>query len=492
MKNPSAQQKKIFEVFAQGKKSGHVVLDARAGSGKTTTVLAGIDLAPEQNILLCAFNKQIAEELKGRLTNPRATAKTLHALGLGLITRRWGRVNVDGKRGFKLAEKVVSFDGSVTDEMLRTRVKNVAAVVSKAKNMLPFATVKELTALVVEEIDAADLKDVGPEVLAGFAFEAMKAAEAQDGTGIDFDDMVWLPVRLGMLVPQYDLVVVDECQDMCATQILLAQGVCSGRMIVVGDPFQAIYGFRGADSGSMARLEKELSAKRMGLTITYRCPKSVVALAQKLVPDFHAAPTAPEGTVSRVEYGKAMGMPGPGDFFLSRKNAPLIRACLAFLRDGKRAIVRGRDIGAGLRKVVKAQKTETVVELLGKLEGFYEATIANLIAADASEARIERAQDEHETVIELSAGLTKTAELEKRLEDLFSDNNFANSIICSSVHKAKGLESERVFLLTDTLYPGRNRRTKIKPAQEQEERNIEYVAITRSKANLVLVSGLSS
>lgn len=488
--SPSPQQQTIFAEFETG--GGHVILDARAGSGKTTTVLAGIDLAPESNILLCAFNKQIAEELKTRLSNPRATAKTLHALGLGLVTRQWGRVQVDAKRGFKIAEKAVPQSRAVTDDMRRSRVKIVAGLASMAKNTLPFATKKQLTSLVIEEVDAPDLQSVEPAVIAGYVHEAMKLASENDDGSIDFDDMVWLPVRCKMLVQQYDLVVVDECQDMCATQILLAQGVCSGRMIVVGDPYQAIYGFRGADSGSMARLEKELSAKRLGLTVTYRCPKSVVALARELVPDFHAADAAPEGVVASVSYEKAVEQAAPGDFFLSRKNAPLIRACLGFLRDGRRAIVRGRDIGASLRKVVKAQKVDTIPELLIKLAGFYEATIANLVAADASEARVERARDEHDTIIELCSGLTRTSELDARLENLFSDNNFANSIICSSVHKAKGLEADRVFLLTDTLYPGRNRKTKIKPKQEQEERNIHYVGITRTRRELFLVEGLAS
>jgi superfamily I DNA/RNA helicase len=50
-------------------------------------------------------------------------------------------------------------------------------------------------------------------------------------------------------------------------------------------------------------------------------------------------------------------------------------------------------------------------------------------------------------------------------------------ITCSSVHRAKGLEAERVFVLAKTL------RT-----DNDEERNISYVAITRAKSSLVYVS----
>src|SRR5229473_2803675 len=96
----SAQQLAIFEWFRNGK--GNLVIRARAGSGKTSTIIEGITYASEQSIMLCAFNKRIATELGGRLRNPRAEAKTLHALGFGLVRNNWSGIRTDEDRGENL------------------------------------------------------------------------------------------------------------------------------------------------------------------------------------------------------------------------------------------------------------------------------------------------------------------------------------------------------------------------------------------------------
>ena len=97
----SEQQQAIFDWFAIG--AGHLVVRARAGTGKTSSILEAIKHAPEQRICLCAFNKKIADELTGRLRNPRAEAKTLHAIGFRVVLRMWQGTRVDADRGFRLA-----------------------------------------------------------------------------------------------------------------------------------------------------------------------------------------------------------------------------------------------------------------------------------------------------------------------------------------------------------------------------------------------------
>lgn len=486
IKNPSPQQVAIFEEFRHG--TGHLVLDARAGTGKTTTILEGIELAPESRIVMCAFNKVIAEELKTRLRNPRASARTLHSLGNGIVLSHWNRVTVDDRRGQRLASKAIGVKNPPRE--IPILVKNTAAI---GKNVAPFATVEQLRDLAVEFDFVPENKDLMAgeepwtvEQVASAAHKAMELATERDGT-IDFDDMVWLPVRMGWARPQFDLVVIDECQDMNATQIQLARMVCNarGRIVVVGDPHQAIYGFRGADSSSMARLEKELSAKRLGLTTTYRCPQKVVALAQRYVPDFHAAPSAPEGIVRDSSTEKLLDETRPGDFVLSRTNAPLARICLKLLRHGKKAIIRGRDVGRGLLKIIEKLEARDIPELMKLLGAWETSTVKTLEAQDAPDSKIDFVHDQADTIRDLSVGLASIAELRARLESLFSDNNIGSAIICSTVHKAKGLESERVFILEKTLFPGGR-------TSDQEEQNIAYVAITRSKNELVMVQDLPS
>ena len=454
-------------------------------TGKTTTIVEGITYAPENSIMMCAFNKKIATELGGRLRNPNAEAKTLHAIGFGLVRNNWSGIRTDEDRGENLARKALR--PNAPDRVVRL----VAQIASKGKAMCPFPKPGDLAeiAMAFDHIPDPDLEFAGwtLDVLDKAASDAMAMAAEKDGT-IDFDDMVYLPIRNRWIRGRYNLVCVDECQDMNATQIMLAQGIVNpnGRLAVIGDDCQAIYAFRGADSGSLDRLKAELNASELGLTITYRCPKSVVALAAALVPDFQAAPSAPAGTISDVTFEQLISAAQPGDFVLSRKNAPLAKICLSMLRSGKRARIEGRDIGSGLVALVRRLHAANMLDFEAKLESWEMREIERARASKkkSAEARIEFVADQAETLRSISDGLTSPEELEARITALFEGGTGAPSVICSSVHRAKGLESDRCFIIGGTFYPGGR--------QTQEERNIHYVAVTRTKSTLVWVDGEAS
>jgi superfamily I DNA/RNA helicase len=482
----STQQEAIFNWFKTG--SGNLVVRARAGTGKTTTILSAIQYAPESRILLAAFNKKIAEELKTKLRNPSAEAKTLHSVGFGLVLRNWSGTKLDSTRGQRIAREVA---GQSTPDPI---VRLVSLLASKAKGMLP-RTPEEMTAIARQfdlTPDEEWVEDGWTEQsVVMLAFDALKRALKRDGT-IDFDDMVYLPVANNWVRPTYNMVVVDEAQDMNVAQLRLATGVCykTGRIAVVGDDRQAIYGFRGADSASIDRLKTSLSATELGLTTTYRCPKSVVEYAAKLVPDYVAAPTAPQGEIKELDYAKLAEEVKPGDFVLSRKNAPLVRTCLSILRTGKRAKIEGRDIGAVLIGLVKkiARTHKTMPALLKGVSEWADRKSAAIAMAsndeDATESKVQEVQDTAETIRVLGEDLTSVAELVARIENLFGDDVNAANVVLSSVHRAKGRETEVVYVLRDTLYPGRGGKA------SKEEANIEYVAVTRAKTTLVWVDGI--
>lgn len=491
----SPQQVAIFDWFGLG--HGNLVVRARAGTGKTTTILEALSYAPEKNALLCAFNKRIAEELTKNLRNPHACGKTLHSLGFNFIRNTWSKVRVDEDRGFRIARESWAMLRSLSGADKRSRatiaettpdavIVALVKLTSLGKNAAPLATVSDLVDLanaynVFPDNGWAD--EVTTEELAQAALACMQRAQKRDGT-VDFDDMIYLPVVLRMTRPTYDLVVVDEAQDMNPSQLMLAQAVASGRVCVVGDDRQAIYGFRGADSNALDNLKTELHAAELPLTVTYRCPQVVVHEAAKLVPDYTAAPSAPEGELGRITEKSMLTLAGASDFILSRTNAPLARVCLTLLRNGKRARIEGRDVSKGLVALVKRMKSESIPELMGKLATWRDRETAKLAATKrkAAEVRAEYVRDQVETLEALSDGLADTVELIGRIEELFSTAS-GPAIICSTVHKAKGLETERVFVLIDTLYCNGKRVDSI------EEQNIHYVALTRAKRSLVLVSG---
>ena len=493
-RNWSEQQEAIFNWFSEPDQNRALVIRARAGTGKTTTVLEGANRAPEKSIIMCAFNKSVATELQQKISNPNAEAKTLHSLGFNIVRRYWSNVRVvnGSERVNSHAQKVAP---NAPDEI----VKQIAKLATKGKEMAPMAWRHEdLKDLAFEfdcvpdqewEADGWDLKAVCEA-----AVKVMALAAEKDGM-LDFADMLYVPIRNKWVRGRYDLVIVDEAQDMNASQIILAQKSVNagGRICVVGDDRQAIYGFRGADSGSIDRLKSELKAVELGLTITYRCPKKVVALAAKYVPDYRAADAAPEGSLIGIQEPELVGLANPGDFVLSRKNAPLASICLAILKSGKRARIQGRDIGQGLIALVKRWKVNSMPVFLSRLANWEEKeckrTLAGSVSQERAEQKIEQIRDRADFIRAMAEGLSGVHELVARIETLFEDNGLP-AVRCSSIHRAKGLEAEVVYVLQDSFnvrqWSG-SQDPKLMASRGLEEENLRYVAYTRAKATLVLV-----
>ena len=518
--NWSGQQLAIFDWFATPQQSAALVVMARAGTGKTTSIVEALNRcsASDRRILACAFNKTIERELTARITDKRVTVKTLHGAGYGVMIRAWGYPESDGARGTRIAREICG--ATAVDDA----VTMVAALASIAKGTMPFLGVDrkcygddlaDLTSLaeefghVPDEAMARAGWDCGAIVKA--ALECMRAACRKDAglviredgskgkTCVDFDDMTYLPVRLGLARATYDLTVVDEAQDMSPTQILLAQALTysAGRMVYVGDSEQAIYSWRGADVNVLSRVVEDFGATVLPLNITHRCPKSVVALAAQIVPDFTAADDAPDGIVdSLATPALLLATAKPGDAILSRKNAPLADLCLALLRNGVRARIEGRDIGAALcglaRKVagraVASMTMETFSERLGK---WADRRIAKLTESAIkrgdvrlSDEGVSAIVDQRDTLLALAEDVDTVSELCDKVSMLFSNAEDRTGqppcVVLSSIHKAKGKEWGRVFVLVGALRNG------------GEEDRLRYVAYTRAKSHLTLCQGFES
>lgn len=466
----SGYQTAVFEDFATGK--GHTVIQAVAGSGKTTTVIEALKHLPTgKRTVMLAFNKSTAEELKRRVP-AGVDAKTSHGLGYGAVLWAWqslvGKVNVDDKREMKISRQI-SPKWDMADHSA------VCKLVSFAK---AWATHSETNLVkLAREYDVRS-SAVSQTELVAKAHEIMLRSQQPSET-ISFDDMVYLPVALGLKPRQYDVVVVDETQDLNRAQVELALMACrrGGRIIAVGDSSQAIYGFRGADSRSMTNLVTRLKAKTLPLSVTYRCPKAVVEIAQEVVPHLEAAPDAEQGEVVEEVTAKHMVEHWtPGDFVISRTNAPLVRLCLRALRDGVPAFVLGRDVGAGVRALVEKYHGQSVSGLLAFTQQWLDEESARLRAMDKAD-KIDAAQDRVDTVAALADGCGTVAELLGRIDSLFSDDKHARRLMFSSIHRIKGAETERVWLLERTLRRGAN----------QEEDNLFYVAVTRARQTLQMV-----
>jgi len=479
---PSQYQQAIFDFVQTGK--GNAVVEAVAGSGKTTTLVKALEYtSAESDVAFVAFNRHIAKELAERAPE-HVHVSTLHSLGFGNIRAQNGRIKVENRKVYYIIKDMrdrLSYDDA---QIVYANNRTIQRLVSLCK-----ATLQEPTPEVLEALcDRYGLETNGEaKLLFQVTANAFDESRRQCAYRIDYDDMIWLCASGQVPCQQFDMLFVDEAQDLNVSQIemVLKSVRQGGRVVAVGDRYQSIYGFRGADTSAIPNLIEALSATTLPLSITYRCPSRHVELAQQLVPHIEAAEWAIEGTIEHVTRYTFKAQVKPGDAVLCRCNAPLVRPCFSLIRDGIKAIILGRDIGQNLisliKKVQKQARVTNLRDTLWEMQEYVRLEVGKLLDADKG-TRAQILEDKRDTIEALSDGCRTVAELEQRITDVFSDDK--EGVVFSTVHKFKGGESERVYILEPGLMPHPRASQSWELVQEM---NLKYVSVTRSKRELYFV-----
>lgn len=503
---PSAAQQAYFDWISDA--DGSVILEAVAGAGKTTTIVKGLEImcrqGPNTRIALLAYNKKMGDELKERVAQSEATgvfAGTFHSAGFSALRysfKNKAALELDDKKVAKIAQRIA--DEKARDD-LADIVGTVTKVVSMAKNRgigaLQSITDDQAWIDMIEHFGLIDEIPENTSMEAVVKFSQIVLRKSNDDLDtIDFDDMVYLPLQRQLRLFQNDWVLVDEAQDTNPTRRALARKMLkpAGRLVAVGDPHQAIFGFTGADNDALDQIARDFNATRLPLTITYRCPKAVVRVAQEYVSHIESGDTAPEGEVIDLEYSQIIDAASAGDAILCRYNKYLVNLCFKFIRLGKPAKIEGRAIGEGLAKLAGKWKVKTLDALERRLEAYQAREVAKAMEA-GKEDRADRIVDQVETLMVLIARgreqkVDNVEALKEMILELFEDKvgNDASVVVLSSVHKSKGLEWNKVFLLgRKELMPSP---FASQPWQVQQEINLIYVAVTRAKQTLVDVFGV--
>jgi len=517
---PSKYQQDIFNEIKNGKES--LIIYALAGASKTTTIVKSLEYLPENlSILFLAFNKSIATELQERVPS-HVQVRTLNALG----HRAWlrhvgGKVQLNANKTWDILQNSPEYRAMLTQseadllEKVATRVRRMVAL-AKHQGIVPdgcqdakggilpdtMETWQELCSTYdVDLLDEEDQFDSVEtkikkenqmlEVCVGLARKCLLIG-LEMWTEIDFDDQLYMTVAYRAKMDRHDIVMVDEAQDISSIQRKMLHGCVkleTGRLIGVGDKFQAIYQWRGASTNSMDLLKNEFNCKEFPLSITYRCPKSVVREAQQFVPHFEAAETAPEGEVLRLgEYDprRMTEVFQRGDMVICRNNAPLVRCAFDLIRAGMAAKIMGRDIGSSLTGLVKKLRPKNFNDLAEKLAAWKDKEIAKALKKDP-DANLSSIEERYECLLvfmEKSQSGTIPG-LNYEIEAMFDESKNPNQVTLCSVHKSKGLERDRVIFLNSHLIPSKYAR---KPEAIAAEWNIFYVGVTRAKKSLVYVN----
>jgi len=483
---PTPEQERIF-LFIK-KRPENVLIKAYAGTGKTSTVVEAVKLLPpDKSITFLAFNKHIQEELKTKLPE-HVRCYTTYGIGTGAIKRKYGdKIQFDEFKADKIIlKKSKSWD--LHDEFKsQEKIDFYLNSIKKLCNLcrLTLTLKPDYIPYIANRYEITNL---------GKPNDIKRVLKVLDEMTInretfDFTDEIFLPaVDNGIWFFPQDYVFVDEVQDLNRCQIKIIEKVLKkdrktgkilGRLITVGDFFQGIYGFNAADEKSFEWFEKFPNTKVLPLSVSFRCAKNVIIEAQKIVPDIKALDNAPDGV---VRDGDVLSEAQSGDFIICRTTMPLVKLFFQFLVQHKKAVVKGSDIGIHL------------IELIGKIKNikelteYWEQEIQNFAIDLKSKGVLN--PDEHTGYIALTdkvATLIFLSKLSNSIEDLkvkirtiFTDE--IEGICLSTVHKIKGLEANRVFIVRPDLLP---MKTVKSGWQYIQEKNLEYVAITRSRLELI-------
>jgi superfamily I DNA/RNA helicase len=152
---------------------------------------------------------------------------------------------------------------------------------------------------------------------------------------------------------------------------------------------------------------------------------------------------------------------------LCRVNAPLVKECLNLIKQGKAAVVRGKDIGESLIKIIKNNDS---------IDAWYSKAVSQKGITEGKKLLIE---DKYATLKYLWKGSKEKTV--NAIKNIFSDSNSSNTIVLSTIHKAKGLEAENVYAIRPDLLPHPRSSNLI------QEMNLKYVCITRAKESLCFI-----
>ena len=491
---PSPYQEKIFDFIVHG--NGNAVISAKAGSGKTSTCVTAIKLIkPKNKVMFLAFNKSIAEELSQKLKDyPNVEVRTSHSLGFAIIRKNVeSEVELDEFKYRRYIKSNISelttIDVTLTKNQLYNYIESICALVDFARFNLA-QTAEEVKSLAVK-YDVPiffDECDVVIKVLEWGKTEL---------NSIDYADMVWLPVELSMNARafQKDFIFIDECQDqsLMSIELFLKCFKRGTRFIAVGDEDQCINTFCGSSEEAFQYMKDYPKTSQFDLPICYRCPKTVVELAKTLVPDIECREDAPKGDIIEKCWTSSLRS---GDMVLCRSKAPLLKVYTKLLRKGIQCYIKGQDIGTNLKKLIEevdidelntnlksdgvfVRLDDSLFEIRNKLMeskglDYQDATLTSYIT---------NMYDMIKALTVLAENYTTKTELLSHIDEIFDETR--EGVILSTIHKAKGLEADNVYILCNSSMPSSLAK---KEWEKNAEQNLIYVAYTRAKKKLGFIS----
>lgn len=473
IKKPSKYQQAIFDEILGG--GGNLGIQAVAGSGKTTTIVTAVGMLPKTaEIGFSAFNSDIVKELKKRLPN-YVHASTMHGMGWHTIHKHYRKPEMKFNKVIDTAYKVIG------SKISFPYILTVNKVVDLMRLNMAFDDIGIL--------DLMDKHNIPLPTSRNFIEDCINVLMAciDNRKEFDFTDMVFIPaLNDDLIFPKYEYLFIDEAQDLNLAQQMIFKKMMTpkSRFVAVGDVSQAIYGFAGSDTESFQNLMSLPNTKLLPLSICYRCSASIVRHAQRIVPQIESSPDAPEG-IDRIGSWEEIQ---DGDWVVCRNVRPLVILCMKLIMQGKKATIKGNDIGKNIINLLKQTKQSNkkmcyyIIET--QIERQEEIMRGYGVKEPEKHASVVEMREILLTIKWIGASCRDVEGIISKLQSIFTDDKTLQGIQMMTIHKSKGLEADRVFFLCPELIPSR---FAVKPWQLVQESNLLYVGITRAKNELVFV-----
>lgn len=463
---PTDEQVLIMDRLRQT--DDNILVNALAGSGKTTTIEMMINSLPSsQPCLYLAFNKSIVKEAEERMPS-YCKVQTLNSLGHRVWAQSTGKkLSIDTKnpKTHTIVRQLISELHRDDKEEAWDRYSEICKTINMCKHLgyIPdgkFPSAKRL-------IDRKGVEGRIEDKFTDFCWALIDNAlcisikAAYDG-GIDFDDQIYMPTLFGGSFPRFPTVFVDEDQDLDPVNHQMLHKMRESRMVAVGDRWQAIYGFRGAETNGVDKIKQNFNMFELPLSYSFRCPEEIVRAVHWHVP--HMRWTKGGGIFAQINDLDPTSIPD-GATFVCRNNAPLFRAAFALLSQKRSVSVAGSDIGPRIIKLLKkiGAPEDKSEDLIFKIEAWKDEQLQKTNAPSTVE----------DTAECLKIFATWGSTLDQAI-------GYANHILAqhgtihlTTGHKAKGREWNTVYHLDKGL---------LKP--EGQDFNLKYVITTRSANEL--------
>lgn len=528
----SKYQKQILNEFQNS--NDNLFISALAGASKTFMLTEISKLIKNYSVFI-AFNKVIQLELSEKIKNPKFRTYTFNGLGYQILLKNAeeqgiSNVIIDKYKSNNICRKIASQNilgyKQLDSDLKQNLVNDLTTLYELCRAyMIEFNNIKRINMIVDnnnlfmgEEMEVPDNLDRLLTLI-----DEMNMYQFEHEGIISFSDQLYITVKKLQTkewkVPGYLKfyhILVDECQDTSILQQQLIYYIRreNARVVIVGDKFQSIYYFNGADQYSIDHLKKTYNMKELKLPICYRCPSSHLNYVNKKFPyiGIEPAPNAKVGKVKRILLGEIKDYVKEGDFILSRKNKDLCEVVLDILDMGIPIYFKDVQFVEKIIKKIEGlkRKTRNVYELKdyiiedrdkckNKLKNAVETFLNEETENDkSSHDDIEKytfcneVVDLFDCIIVLlrnylsknDNGSCTIGKFIDYVKKMLNTTSRKNAVVCSSIHQAKGSETNNVFVLNEAepmIY------NYMSPEQKQQEINLSYVSLTRAKENLYLV-----